>query len=96
MHLKADKEMKDQNELVCESTGKATFGIVTYDDSHRLHVCWNTTTNLRLMHMPNALLHLCVKPMAIQYDSALNMFAMKNIPIVVIHVINQEVQCMIG
>jgi hypothetical protein len=58
---KADKAMKDQNSPTCESTGKATFGAVTYDDSHRLRVCWNTTTNLELMHMPNALLHFLCK-----------------------------------
>ena len=57
---KTDTMMKDQNLPTCESTGKATFGTVIYDDSHRLHVCWSTTTHLSLMHMPNVLLHfLC-------------------------------------
>ena len=58
---KANKAMKGRNSPVCESMGKATFGTVSYDDSHRLHVCWNTTTNLRLMHMPNALQHFLCK-----------------------------------
>ena len=57
---KANKTMHDQHTLIRESTGKGTFGTVTYDDTHRLRVCWNTTTNLSLMHIPNALLHfLC-------------------------------------
>ena len=46
----------DDDPHIFESTGMATFGVLTRDNDNALHVHWNTRTNTNLMQLPAPLL----------------------------------------
>jgi len=55
----ADIDNND-NDHVKEGTGNATFATVTCTNQNHYEICWNTSTDISLMTVPNALLHfLC-------------------------------------